>query len=351
MPTSASCVFWPLCQSTSPLMLHQVLMVIFDIMVSHYNMTRWHEAGLTQHKGDLAAIQAAKQACKQRLLLQNPQPPAHQANPHPQSAAALHQSALGLASYTQPADLNQTPQTAYQLPIASSRQAVALQRSDAAAQARPVASAASASAGSQPGLGQQQDSPRHVDCDRPTAENTAADPTVPRDPSSLHHSQPGNPPAGSSPAFPTPLPTPEASTPPKDARMDLAPTATNQLTSQSRLPSVSQVAGSSEEQQQQQQSGTSLPPAVPRVASSPQQQQQQQPAAAAQAKLSVRFDAQVPAAPSQAAAAPQQQRHGRYPAHHSVHAAGEKVHAGLQLEKSSKQEQWRAELEVKYAQV
>lgn len=54
----------------------QVFMAVFDIMVSHYNMTRWHEAGLTHHKTDLAALQAAKLACKQRLLMQSPQQPA-----------------------------------------------------------------------------------------------------------------------------------------------------------------------------------------------------------------------------------------------------------------------------------
>ena len=41
----------------------QVFMAVFDIMVSHYNMTRWHEAGLTHHKADLEAVQAAKLAC------------------------------------------------------------------------------------------------------------------------------------------------------------------------------------------------------------------------------------------------------------------------------------------------
>lgn len=325
-------------------------MVIFDIMVSHYNMTRWHEAGLNQHKGDLAAIQAAKQACKQRLLLQNLQPPANQADPHHPSAAALHHSALGSASDTQPADLNQTSQTASHLPTASSRRPVGLQKSDAAPQSSPVAAATSASAGSQPGLRQPQDSPRHADHDRPTVGDTAADPTVPSDPaavssSSLQHLQLGNPPAGSLSAFPTPLPTPEASNPPKAAQMGVTPTATNQQASQSLLPPVSQVAGSFE--QQQQQPVTPLPSAVPGVASSPLQQQQP-PVVAAQAKLSVRFDAQVPEASPQAAAALQQQRHGRYAAHHSVHAAGEKVQAGLQPGKSSEQQQWRAELEVKY---
>lgn len=45
-------------------------MAIFDIMHSHFSMTQWHEAGLMQHRADLASIQTAKAACKQRMLQQ-----------------------------------------------------------------------------------------------------------------------------------------------------------------------------------------------------------------------------------------------------------------------------------------
>ena len=251
-------------------------MVIFDIMVSHYNMTRWHEAGLTQHKGDLAANQTAKQACKQRLLLQRPQPaPVNQAHLSEQTAS-LHHSALDLASSTHPAAAavpNRMPQAAY--------------------------------------------------------------PTLP--------------------------PNLEACSPPKEGQMGETPPAASQLASQPLLASVSKVAGGPE---QQQQPVTLLQQAVCGVASSPWQQQpvtplqpavsgsagsegQQQPAAV-QAKLTVRFDSQMPVASEQAAAAASQQHHhGRHPAHHSAHAAGEKVHAGLQPDKSDEHQQWRAELEVK----
>ena len=252
-------------------------MVIFDIMVSHYNMTRWHEAGLTQHKGDLAAVQTAKQACKQRLLLQSPQQPApmNQAHLSDQTAASLHHSALDFASGTQriaAAHPNQMPQAAY--------------------------------------------------------------PTLP--------------------------PNPEASSPPREGHMGVTSAAASQLASLSLLPPVSRVAGSPEQQQhvtllQQSVSGVAsstwqqpLTPLQPAVCGSTasQGQQQQQPAAV-QAKLTVRFDSQVSAAPQQAAAAASQQlHHGRHPAHHSAHAAGEKVHAGLQAVKSDEHQQWRAELEV-----
>ena len=52
-------------------MLLQVFMAIFDIMHSHFSMTQWHEAGLVQHRADLASIQTAKAACKQRMLQQS----------------------------------------------------------------------------------------------------------------------------------------------------------------------------------------------------------------------------------------------------------------------------------------
>ena len=277
MLTPACCVVWQLTTYRDS----QVFMVIFDIMVSHYNMTRWHEAGLTQHKGDLAAIQTAKQACKQRLLLQTPQEPVNQAPLSDPTAASLHHSALDLDLSTQPvaaADPNQMPQAAY--------------------------------------------------------------PTLP--------------------------PNPEASSLPREEQMGVTPAAPSQLASRSLLPPVSQLAGSPEHQQQpvtllqqalsgvasspwqqQQQPVNPLQPAVSGSAGIPGQQQQQQPAAV-QAKLTVRFDSQVPAAPQQAAtAAFQQHHHGRHPAHHSAHAAGERVHAGLQPVNSNEHQQWRAELQVK----
>lgn len=54
----------------NPCLCLQVFMVIFDIMHSHFFMTQWHETGLKQHRADLASIQTAKAACKQRMLQQ-----------------------------------------------------------------------------------------------------------------------------------------------------------------------------------------------------------------------------------------------------------------------------------------
>lgn len=171
-------------------------------------------------------------------------------------------------------------------------------------------------------------------------------------------------------AYPTLPPNPEASSPPREGQMGVASAAASQLASVSLLPPVSQVAASPEQQQQpvtllqkavsgvasspwqqQQQPVTCLQPAASGSTASPGQQQLQQPAAV-QAKLTVRFESQVPAAPQQAAgAASQQHHHGRHPAHHSAHAAGEKVYAGLQPLKSDEHQQWRAELEVKCTSV
>lgn len=75
-------------------------MAVFDIMVSHYNMTRWHEAGLTHHTADLASLQAAKQACKQRLLMQSPQQPASTKEGDCQDPPGVNPSTLGSVSVT-----------------------------------------------------------------------------------------------------------------------------------------------------------------------------------------------------------------------------------------------------------
>lgn len=47
--------------------LARVLMVLFDILVSHFHMVRWHEASLERHQQELAALTQARQALQQRL--------------------------------------------------------------------------------------------------------------------------------------------------------------------------------------------------------------------------------------------------------------------------------------------
>lgn len=95
------------------------------------------------------------------------------------------------------------------------------------------------------------------------------------------------------------------------------------------------------------QPATQLQQAGRAFAASPQQQQQQQQQR--QAKMTVRFDSQVPAISPQtvAAATPQHPHpHGYHPAHRSAHDAGEGVGAGQQSAKKNEQQQWREELEV-----
>ena len=327
----------------------QVFMVIFDIMVSHYNMLRWHEAGLTQHKGDLAAIQAAKLACKQRLLLQSSHQsaPANQGNC--QQQPAVHQSALDMVLVsTQPVAVaqpqQQTPQAASHLSTAGGKSGEVF-KSDVAAPSNPVALATSANAGPQLGPRQLEDSLAHVQLDRSRAAvDAAAELTVPHiatASASLQHAQPGSLHTGSLAGNPASPPTPEPSSTSEKGRPVVTPAAAGQPVT----PLQSAVSGfASKHGQQQQQPATSLQQAVSGSTSSPGQQQ---PPTGVQAKLTVRFDSQVPAAPPQAeAAAFQQQRQGRHPAHHSAHAAGEKVHAGQQPAKHDEQQQWRAELEV-----
>eukprot|EP00891_Asterochloris_glomerata_P005698 jgi/Astpho2/5698/fgenesh1_pg.00079_%23_105_t len=52
--------------------LARVLMVIFDIMASHFHMSRWHNVALEQHKADLADLANLRQLCKLRMTEQPP---------------------------------------------------------------------------------------------------------------------------------------------------------------------------------------------------------------------------------------------------------------------------------------
>ena len=48
-------------------------MVIFDIMASHFHMSRWHTVALEQHRADLADLANLRQLCKVRMTEQPPQ--------------------------------------------------------------------------------------------------------------------------------------------------------------------------------------------------------------------------------------------------------------------------------------
>jgi hypothetical protein len=47
--------------------LARVLMVVFDVLVSHFHMVRWHEAALERHAADLTALQAQRRALADRV--------------------------------------------------------------------------------------------------------------------------------------------------------------------------------------------------------------------------------------------------------------------------------------------
>ena len=47
--------------------LARALMLIFDLLVSHFHMVRWHEAALEQHQHTLQALQAAQQQLRAQL--------------------------------------------------------------------------------------------------------------------------------------------------------------------------------------------------------------------------------------------------------------------------------------------
>lgn len=47
--------------------LARVLMVLFDILVSHFHMVRWHEAALERHAAEAASLAAARRDLASRL--------------------------------------------------------------------------------------------------------------------------------------------------------------------------------------------------------------------------------------------------------------------------------------------
>ena len=47
--------------------LARVLMVLFDILVSHFHMVRWHEAALERHAADLEGLAATRRQLAERL--------------------------------------------------------------------------------------------------------------------------------------------------------------------------------------------------------------------------------------------------------------------------------------------
>jgi hypothetical protein len=45
----------------------QVLMVVFEILSSHYHMSRWHEERIEQHTTDMEALHTAGLSLRERI--------------------------------------------------------------------------------------------------------------------------------------------------------------------------------------------------------------------------------------------------------------------------------------------
>ena len=311
-------------------------MVVFDIMVSHFNMTRWHESGLAQHKGDLAAVQAAKLACKQRLLQQSPQLPAPASHtnvpPRPADGQQAPSSGNTFLDNNKQSMQPHMPEAApdptcnvrsetdeTRPPNASHNGGAAQSILESMARAGCTGaqmSAGAISASSSRGAAAQ---PSATDSHRPSS-SPALPPGTPIGPILSQQAQLNKPQAISSAPQPGTPPDPEASIPSGQVQPMSESTTTPQPTGLPRGQPYGPTAASLGQKQQ--------PASVP-------------------AKMTVRFDSQVPASPPKAAAAASQQQHPvRHAGQHSAHAAGERVQAGQSGEVRDDQQQWRVELEV-----
>ena len=322
-------------------------MVVFDIMASHFSMMRWHEAGLAQHKTDLAAMQAAKLACKQRLLQESAQQSSEarqsrvqQQIPHAvlgQAAQAsdAHQQGVppGDSSIVQPTVSQAAASQPTAQQVGSSEQTGSSHGLSALAKPASPAAAHSPTAfvGSQafdsPSIGRSKasDSPRAT-VKTPQLVNTPRAAFVPGQSGSLdspRHSaqlmQDGCLDSLTLPSTPT------------QAISTLAQASSSQRASRDALPTSPDKGQASQQHL-----------AEPASSSSPLHQP-----AVAQPRMSVRFDSQTAVSPQDATAGSHQHRPSHHSHHVGAHAAGERVQSGQQAgARGDQQQQWRAELEV-----
>ncbi|KAA6428997.1 MAG: hypothetical protein FRX49_01107 [Trebouxia sp. A1-2] len=326
--------------------LARVFMVVFDIMASHFSMMCWHEAGLAQHKADLAGVQAAKLACKQRLLQQSSQQSSdggqsriQQQVPHAVPGQAVqasdaHQRGVspGDSSVVQPAvhHAGATQPTPQQ--VGSSEQTGSAHGLHALTQPASPAAAHSPTAfdGSQ-----AFDSPRSVHSK--ANDSPQATVTTPQLVDNLRAAfKPGQSGSLDSPRHSAQLK--------QDSRLNslTLPSTPTQAMSTLAQASSSQHANpdaaplSSDKTQASQ----------PHLAESDGSSRPLHQPAVAQPKLSVRFDSQTAVSRQEAIMGSHQHR----PSHHSHHVgaltAGERVQSGQQAGARGDQlQQWRAELE------
>lgn len=310
-------------------------MVVFDIMVSHFNMTHWHESGLAQHKGDLAAIQAAKLACKQRLLQQSPQLPAPASHTDTLlQPSAGQQSAPSVDTFPEiamPSTQSHMSQTAPN-PNFDAKPASAGHDFGGAAQNSFESAGTAGCAGA-------EISPEATP---PNPQGVAVQP---------HAS--GSPRARSSPELNIMLPgAPAGPSLQQQVQLDKSHTESFSPPQSGKPPNPEATAPSGPVQPMSESIISPQPGDCPRDQYQGSSKEaislgQHHQLADGQAKMTVRFDSHLPALPSEAApAASQQHHHVRHAGQHSAQVAGERVHAGQSSGKRDEQQQWRVELEV-----
>ena len=322
-------------------------MVVFDIMASHFSMMRWHEAGLAQHKADLAAVQAAKLACKQRLLQESSQ----QSSDGSQSRVHQQVPNTILGQTGQASDAHQRgmpPGDSSIVQPAVSQAAVSQPTAQQVGSSEQIGSSHGLSAPIQPASPAAAHSP------------TAFDGSQAFDsPRSVHSKANDSPQA----AVKTPqlVDTPRAAFKPGQSGSLDSPRLSTQLMHDSRVDSLTLPSTPTQAMRAPAQTSSSQhasPDAAPTSSDRLHASQQylaeaagsssplHQPAVA-QPKMSVRFDSQTVVSPQEAPMGSHQQCPSHHSHHVGAHAAGERVQSGQQAgARGDQQQRWRAELEV-----
>lgn len=318
-------------------------MVVFDIMASHFSMMRWHEAGLAQHKADLAAVQAAKLACKQRLLQES----AQQSSDAGQSRVQQQVPHSVLGQTAQASDTHQRGVPPGDVRIVQQTVSQAAMSPPTAQQAGSSEQTGSLSAPTQPASPAAAHSPTAFDGSR------AFD-----SPRSVHSKANDSPRAAAQ--TPQLVDTPRAAFKPGQSGSLDSPRLSAQLIQDGHLDSLTlpstptQAMSASAQASSSQRASPDAAPTSPDKAQASQQHLAepassssplQQPVA--QARMSVRFDSQTALSPQQGPAGSHQHRPSHHSHHVGAHAAGERVQSGQQAgSRGDQQQRWRAELEV-----
>lgn len=306
---------------------------------------RWHEAGLAQHKADLAAIQATKLSCKQRLLHESSQQSSDsRQTKHPgQTLPAIGQSVqmAGSPGSSLSSGLSEAMQP-------SASQAVVTQPTlQQLGSPRLSQSSGGLFAGTQPATAAAADSPkasgRSQGLTSPIAAQLAATDTPTAAGTSVQQQLISGSRAGSMQHQADNLDSPRASskleqtapassqTPPSTPSQPMSSPLRKQVDDSTSPAAGQPSAGATQEH---------WPESANPIGQSHQ-------SVAAQPKMSVRFDSQTVASPEPIVA----DSHQHHVPHHSVHIrahiAGDHVQAKQKAgAKIDQQQRWRVKLEV-----